>query len=67
MRKLQDYFDTKVEIPLIRHGKRQRVETLINEEALLVAKYIRNENKEWKPRQYKKVLKKKEFRGSIIE
>ena len=30
MKELQEYFDTKVEIPLKRHGKRQRLETLIN-------------------------------------
>jgi len=29
MKELQDYFESKVEIPLIRHGKRQRIETLI--------------------------------------
>ncbi len=50
MRELNDYFDTKIEVPLIRYGKRQRIETLINEEALLLAKYIRNESKEWIPR-----------------
>jgi len=43
MRELADYFDIKIELPLIRHGKRQRIETLINEEALLLAKYLRNE------------------------
>jgi hypothetical protein len=31
-------------------GKKQEFETLINEEALLFAKYLRNEIKEWKPR-----------------
>ena len=50
MRELQDYFEAKIELPLIRHGKRQRIETLINEEALLLAKFIRNEKKEWLPR-----------------
>lgn len=40
----------KIEIPLIRHGKRQRIETLINEEALLLAKYIRKESSDWIPR-----------------
>ena len=50
MRELNDYFDTKIEVPLIRHGKRQRIETLINEEALLLAKYIRKESDEWIPR-----------------
>ena len=50
MRDLNDYFDTKVELPRIRSGKRQRIETLINEEALLLAKYIRKEIGEWIPR-----------------
>jgi hypothetical protein len=34
----------------MRHGEGQRLETLINEEALLLAKYLRNENKSWNPR-----------------
>jgi hypothetical protein len=50
MKNLNDYFDTKIDLPLIRHGKRQRIETLINEEALLLAKYIRNEKNDWIPR-----------------
>jgi len=50
MRELGDYFESKVDIPLIRHGKRQRIETLINEEALLLAKYLRDERKTWSPR-----------------
>jgi hypothetical protein len=29
---------------------RQELETLINEEALLLAKFLRNEIKEWNPR-----------------
>lgn len=48
--KLNDYFKTSVEIPRIRVGERQTVETLINEEALLFAKYLREERKEWMPR-----------------
>jgi hypothetical protein len=31
-------------------GEKQELETLINEEALLFAKFLRNETKEWKPR-----------------
>lgn len=50
MKELERYFESRVEIPLIRHGKTQRIETLINEEALLLAKYLRDENKIWKPR-----------------
>jgi CRISPR/Cas system-associated endonuclease Cas1 len=47
---LNDYFETHVDIPRIRVGERQTIETLINEEALLFAKYLRNEKKEWTPR-----------------
>ena len=50
MRELNDYFDTKIELPRIRSGKRQRIETMINEETLLLAKYIRNEIDQWTPR-----------------
>jgi CRISPR-associated protein Cas1 len=50
MRKLERYFESKINIPLIRHGKRQRLETLITEEALLLAKFLRNECKTWVPR-----------------
>ena len=34
----------------IRNGKHQTLETLINEEALLLAKYPRGEDKGWVPR-----------------
>jgi len=35
---------------LKKHGKKQTLDTLINEEALLLAKYLRNEIKTWNPR-----------------
>jgi len=47
---LNGLFNRKVKIPRIRHGKRQTIDTLINEEALLLAKFLRNERKEWNPR-----------------
>ena len=47
---LNGLFNRQVEIPRIRHGKRQTLDTLINEEALLLAKFLRNERKEWNPR-----------------
>lgn len=50
MNRLNKYFEMTVEIPRIRHGKRQTLETLINEEALLLAKYLRNERRDWNPR-----------------
>jgi len=31
-------------------GEKQEIETLINEEALLFAKFLRNERQTWKPR-----------------
>jgi CRISPR-associated protein Cas1 len=47
---LNNLFNRYIEITRIRHGKRQTLDTLINEEALLLAKYLRNEKKEWVPR-----------------
>lgn len=43
MKALDRYFASNVEVPRIKVGKKQNVETLINEEALLFAKYLRNE------------------------
>ena len=50
MKELKGFFESRIEIPLIRHGKKQRIETLINEEALLLAKYLRSESYNWIPR-----------------
>jgi len=47
---LNRLFDRKVEIPRIKHGKRQTLDTLICEEALLLAKYLRGERDSWVPR-----------------
>jgi CRISPR-associated protein Cas1 len=47
---LQKYFVTKVKVHRIMRGERQEVETLINEEALLLGKYFRNEKESWIPR-----------------
>ena len=47
---LNGLFNREVEIPRIRHGKRQTLDTLISEEALLLAKFLRDERNEWKPR-----------------
>jgi hypothetical protein len=44
------HFESSVEIPRIKHGKRQTLDTLVSEEALLLAKFLRNEGKEWNPR-----------------
>jgi len=42
MRRIDSYFLTKVSIPRIRMGERQEIETLINEEALLLARHLRD-------------------------
>jgi len=47
---LNGLFNRKVDIPRMRHGKRQTLDTLINEEALLLAKFLRNERKDWATR-----------------
>jgi len=47
---LNGFFESTVEIPRIRVGRKQTVETLINEGALLLAKYIRDERETWIPR-----------------
>jgi hypothetical protein len=48
--KLNNYFETVVEIPRIKVGERQTIETLISEEPLLFVKYLRNEKKNCVPR-----------------
>jgi hypothetical protein len=50
MRRLYAYLDWKVQIPRVRHGNKSSIETLINEEALLLAKFLRNEKQSWNPR-----------------
>jgi hypothetical protein len=47
---LTDYFQSKVTIPRMRMGDNQEIETLINEEALLFAQYLRNERSVLIPR-----------------
>jgi len=47
---LNNLFDKVVEIPRIKHGNKQTLDTLINEEFLLFAKYLRNERTSWNPR-----------------
>lgn len=50
MNRLDKHFKTKVSIPRIRRGSKQELETLMAEEALLFAKYLRNEKQTWIPR-----------------
>jgi hypothetical protein len=48
--RLNRYFETRVDIPRIRRGKRQKIETLISEEAFILAQYLRKERQTWNPR-----------------
>ena len=47
---LNKQFEKKVTIPRVRRGEHQEIETLISEEALLFAKYLRDEKPTWHPR-----------------
>ena len=47
---LNAFFERVVNVERIKVGNRQTIDTLINEEALLFAKYLRNERKDWTPR-----------------
>jgi len=47
---LNQLFERKVDIPRAKHGKTQTIDTLISEEALLLAKYLRGEKRDWHPR-----------------
>jgi hypothetical protein len=50
MTELEAHFESTIEVPRIRVGEKQSVETLIYKEALLFSKYLRNERKTWIPR-----------------
>jgi hypothetical protein len=47
MKDLNNFFKTYVEIPRMKIGMQQTIETLFNEEALSFAKFLRNEQKTW--------------------
>jgi len=50
MKRLDLYFGKKIEIPRIYLGRQQTFETLINEEALQFARYLRGALESWTPR-----------------
>jgi CRISPR-associated protein Cas1 len=50
MNGLEGLFESNVDVPRIKVGKKQSIETLISEEALLLAKHLRNEQRNWIPR-----------------
>ena len=47
---LGKFFGRTVEVPRIKVGNRQTLDTLMSEEALLFAKYLRSERETWYPR-----------------
>ena len=50
IKRLNKYFLTIVKILRIMRGEKQEIETLIKEEALLFAMYLRNQRRTWNPR-----------------
>ncbi len=50
LKRLNLHFKSKIEIPRKNAGVRQEFESLMNEEALLFAKYLRGETSHWEPR-----------------
>jgi len=50
LNELNRFFETRVHVKRIRNGEYQTLETLINEESLLFAKYLRGEIQSWTPR-----------------
>ena len=49
-RDVNSYFRAEVEVPRVRVGKRQEIESLIGEEAFQLARYLRGELPKWSPR-----------------
>lgn len=50
MRAFYAYIESMVEVPRVCHGEKSSIETLISEEAGLIASYLRGERKSWQPR-----------------
>lgn len=50
VKRINAYFLSKVKVSRIRRGGHQEIETLINEEAMLFAMYLRGERSTWVPR-----------------
>ena len=49
-KELNHFFESYVKVPRIKVGKKQSIETLINEEAVLFSRHLRNEKDSWTPR-----------------
>jgi CRISPR/Cas system-associated endonuclease Cas1 len=50
VKELNQFFQSRIRMPRIRMGMNQELETLISEETLLLALFLRNERESWKPR-----------------
>ena len=50
MKQLNKFFESYVEVPRVRVGFKQTIETFINEEALLFAKLLREDCRTWESR-----------------
>lgn len=50
VKSLNQCLQSRVKIPRVRMGDQQEIETLISEEAFLLAMFLRNERQSWKPR-----------------
>jgi CRISPR-associated protein Cas1 len=50
MNRLNSFFEITAEVPRVRHGNKQTLDTLINEETMLFARYLRDERSIWHPR-----------------
>ncbi len=50
MKQIDTFFESYINVPRMRVGRKQIIETLINEETLLLAKFVRDERKKWIPR-----------------
>jgi hypothetical protein len=50
---LHGFFASYIDVPRMRVGKQQTIETMIHEEASILAKYLRSERKRWMPRLFR--------------
>lgn len=50
MKQLNSFFESKVEVPRVKNGRRQEIESLLNEEAMELARYLRDDKADWSPR-----------------
>jgi CRISPR/Cas system-associated endonuclease Cas1 len=50
VKELNLYFQSKVNMPRMRMGEQQEMETLVSEEASLFAMFLRDEVQSWRPR-----------------